>query len=99
MALSINWTKRATQSFHKTTDYIEKKWGENIAKNFVLDLNRFLNLLSNNPEIGKLEIEDKGIRAYVSSKQTTILYRIKGDKIILLNLFDNRQHPLKKFKL
>ena len=96
MALSIKWTKRASHSFHKIVEYIEMEWDGNSAKKFVIKVSRFLESLKSNPEIGKVEVEDKGIRGYVLSKQTTILYRIKEDKIILLNFFDNKQHPKKK---
>ena len=63
---------------------------------YINKVNTFLKLLKENPRIGKSEIEDKGIRGYVLSRQTTVLYRIKGETIIILKFFDNRQNPKKK---
>jgi plasmid stabilization system protein ParE len=98
MALKIKWTKRASKTFYNTAEYIESEWGERSAKKFVTKVNKFLQLLKKNPKVGKIELEEKGIRGYVFSRQTTVLYRIKNDQIILLKFFDNRQYPKKKFK-
>lgn len=96
MALRIKWTTRASRSFRKIVDYLEQEWGEITAKNFVIKVNEFLNLLENNPEIGVILLVNNGIRGHVISKQNTVIYRIKNDTIVLLNFFDNGQQPDKK---
>ncbi|MFO7791095.1 MAG: type II toxin-antitoxin system RelE/ParE family toxin [Bacteroidota bacterium] len=98
MALKIKWTKRASKTFHNTVEFIEEKWSERSAKKFVIKINCFLILLKNQPEMGKIEVDDKGIRGFVISRQTTVFYRIKKDTIILLKFFDNRQNPKKMLK-
>jgi len=97
MALEIKWTKRATSSFYKTIDYLEEEWSERSAQKFIQIVNRFLHTLQEQPEIGKIEVAEKGIRGFVLSRQNTVFYRVKGQRIILLKFFDNRQHPSKKF--
>ncbi|MBA7579420.1 hypothetical protein ES708_21291 [subsurface metagenome] len=97
MALEIKWTKQATTSFYNTIDYLEEEWSERYAQKFVQIVNRFLHTLQEQPEIGKIEVAEKGIRGFVLSRQNTVFYRIKGQWIILLKFFDNRQHPSKKF--
>ena len=96
--MKIRWTIRASISFYKTVGYIEKEWGEKSAGKFILKVNTFFEKLESYPEIGKIEIEEKGIRGFVISRQTTVLYRIKNETIILLKFFDNRQHPSKMMK-
>ena len=98
MALKIKWTKRATISFYRIIDYLIEEWGEFSAKKFISSVNRFLELLKSYPEIGELQLKEKGIRGYVITRQNTVLYRIKDDTVILLNFFDNRKHPKKKYK-
>jgi len=98
MAITIKWTKRASRTFHKTVDYIEEEWSEGSARKFVRKVNDFLKLLKDYPKIGKVEFEEKGIRGFILSRQTTVLFRIKGDTIILLKFFDNRQNPKKRIK-
>lgn len=98
MALNIKWTKRASQTFHKTVLNIEEEWNEQSAKRFVNKVNDFLQLLKNQPKIGKIELREKSIRGFVISRQTTVFYRIKEDKVILLKFFNNRQNPSNKLR-
>ena len=98
MELKIKWTKRASSSFDKTVEFIEEEWGIRSAQKFIKKVNSLLQLLIIQPEIGKLEIKEKGIRAFVFSRQNTVFYRIREDKLILLKFFDNRQDPKKRPK-
>ncbi|MDY0078731.1 MAG: type II toxin-antitoxin system RelE/ParE family toxin [Bacteroidales bacterium] len=98
MELKIKWTRTAASSLDKIVEFIEEKWGIRSAQVFIKKLNRLLQLLIKQPEIGKLEIKEKGIRAFVFSRQNTVFYRIREDKLILLKFFDNRQDPKKKPK-
>jgi len=93
MDLVIKWTKRAEINFDKTVQYIETEWGEKSAKKFVVKVSRLLTILKTYPEIGKIEIPEKGIRSFVFSRQNTVFYRIKGESIIVLSIFDNRKDP------
>jgi hypothetical protein len=52
-------------------------------------------LLKNYPLMG--QVEHNEIRGFQLSRQTRILYRIRGNKIIVLSFFDVRQDPKKKF--
>jgi len=98
MELKIKWTKSASSSFDQTAEFIEEEWGIRSAQKFIKKVNRLLQILRKQPEIGKLEIKEKGIRAFVFSRQNTVFYRIREDKLILLKFFDNRQEPKKKPK-
>lgn len=64
---------------------------------FVIRVNHFISLLKDNPEIGNIEVEEKGIRGYIISRHTVVFYRLKNDTIILLKFFDSRQNPDKRF--
>ena len=96
MALTVYWTKRADKKLSSITDYLNREWGEVVVKNFVKILDEFLDILSEFPEIGSIENPHKNIRGFVVVKQLTLFYRMKKDKIIILNLFDNRQNPKKR---
>jgi len=89
-------SKRAEQNYQSIKKYIIKDFGENVAAIFELRTIDFLDLLSNFPLIGSLEIPDKNIRAFQLTKQTRVFYRIKNENIIILNFFDVRQNPVKK---
>ncbi len=96
MALEIYWTKRADKKFDNIIEYLFNEWGESVTKAFTRKVYDFLDILSEFPEIGTMENKGKGIRGFTIVKQVNIFYRISGNKVILLNFFDNRQNPGKK---
>ncbi len=96
MALEIYWTKRADKNFDKIIDYLLNEWGENVSRAFIKKVYDFLDILAEFPEIGTIENREKGIRGFTIVKQVNVFYRISGNKIILLNFFDNRQDPKRK---
>lgn len=96
MVKTIVWNRRASDSFNAIIDYLQKEWGDRVTKNFVSRTYQIIEFLSENPEMGTLENYEKQIRGFVISKHNTLFYRIDGKRIILLNFFDNRQHPHKK---
>lgn len=98
MALAISWTKRATKNLDIIIDYLEFEWGDKVTRRFIKNVYDFLELLSEFPEMGSMENNEKGIRGFTLMKQVNIFYRIKNDKIIILGLFDNKQDPSKKHR-
>lgn len=98
MEIEIKWTKRAEINFHNTVDYIHSEWGLISAKKFFRKVKMLLITLKNQPKIGRIEIEEKRIRSFVFSKQNSIVYRLKGNRLIILSIFDNRQNPTSRLK-
>ncbi len=88
-------TPRAERNFDAIIDYLKQKWGEKTAAQFVQKTDEIFKLLKNFPTMGQLETND--IRGFQLSPQTRILYRIRGEKIIILAFFNVRQDPNKKF--
>lgn len=87
-------TPRAEKNFDSIFDYINQKWGEKTAKEFVQKVDEIFKLLEEYPLMG--QVENKDIRGFQLSRQTRILYRIRDNKIIVLSFFDVRQNPKKK---
>ena len=94
--MEIFFTNRASKNYNSIKEYISDRFGTVVAEAFKCKMIDFLEILKNYPELGSLEVPAKGIRGFQFSKQTRIFYRIKGNKIIILTLFDVRQHPDKK---
>jgi len=97
MTFEVVFTKRAERDFETILNYIERKFGSQTGirfRNLVLE---FATILQSFPEIGSLELEDKNIRGAVVHQRLKIFYRIKSNKVMILRLFDTRQHPDKKF--
>jgi len=96
MVKKVIWNRRASNSFNSIIEYLQQEWGNNVTKNFVTRTYQIIELLSEFPEIGTIENKEKQIRGFVVTKHNTLFYRIEDKNIILLNFFDNRQHPDKK---
>lgn len=99
MALKILWSKRADKKFDKILEYLLEEWGKRVTRIFVKKVYNFLEILSEYPEIGTIENEEKGIRGFTVVKEIDLFYKVTGDKIFLLDFFDNRQSPEKKLFL
>ncbi len=96
MALKLPWTKKADRKFDKIIEYLEEEWGEKATKSFVLKVYDFLDLLVEFPEIGSMEKPENQIRGFAIVKQVNIFYKVTRRGIVLLDFFDNRQHPNRK---
>jgi plasmid stabilization system protein ParE len=96
MAKTIVWNRRASNSFDSVIEYLQQKWGDRVTKNFVARTFQIIDFLAEHPEMGSIENYEKQIRGFVITKHNTLFYRIEERRIILLNFFDNRQHPSKK---
>ena len=96
MARIIKWSKHADQKFDKILEYLESEWGEKTAKAFVKRTYEFLDLLVDFPDIGSVEHAERQIRGFVLVKQITLFYKIKGNVIVILNFYDNRQRPKRR---
>jgi plasmid stabilization system protein ParE len=96
MALEIFWTKGADRKFDKIIEYLSLQWNEQVTSTFIKKVYSFLDVLSEFPEIGTIENQEKGIRGFNIAKQINVFYLVRDGKIILLDFFDNRQNPQKK---
>jgi plasmid stabilization system protein ParE len=96
MALEIFWSKRADSKFDQILDYLQYEWGESVTTAFVKKVYDFLDLLVEFPEIGAIDKPERNIRGFVISSQVTVFYKISGNRIILVNFFDNRQNRNRK---
>ena len=97
MALGIQWTKRAVESFENIVEYIEENWSEASAKKFVQKTNKLLEQIAENPEICQ-QVEGVNVKRCVITKQTSLYYRVFGEFIRLISFWDNRRN-LDKLKL
>jgi plasmid stabilization system protein ParE len=95
MALGLKWSKNAERKFDLIIEYLKGKWGLNVAKKFTLSTLKFLELLQEFPELGTNENPNSNIFGFVISEQKTLFYKIKGNNIVVMNFYDNRQKPKK----
>ena len=96
MALKIKWNKRAKDNFDKILEYLELSFGQQTAKVFAKRSYIIIEQLSEYPELGSLEVENKQIRGILITKHNRLFYRITESEIVLLSFFDTRHCPMKR---
>jgi plasmid stabilization system protein ParE len=89
--MNIVWSPLSLKKFEAIRTYLMVRFGQNTAEEFSLKLLSAIDLIAQNPQLGKKI--DKTIRALVVVKQISIHYKVTSE-IHILTLWDNRQMPL-----
>jgi len=92
----IQFSKRSKKDYQSIITYLNQEFGEFVTIEFETKFKQFIVLLSKFPQIGQLEISEKGIYGFQFSYQSKVFYRIKQNQIVILTIFDVRQNDKKK---
>lgn len=71
--------------------YLENEWGEKVASNFLDTIDSRIELLKDHPFSGALTRKSKNIRGLHITKHNRLYYKVEGNKIFILNLYDTRK--------
>jgi plasmid stabilization system protein ParE len=93
--LKIRWTEEATNNLESIIIYLESNWTSKELTKFFHKLEKQLLLLSLFPEAYPFSIRRRTIHRCVLSKNLTIYYTVENECLVLLSIFDTRQHPSK----
>jgi plasmid stabilization system protein ParE len=93
MVREIVWTKRANYKFNTILEYLELEWGDRVIRNFIKRTYDIIQLISENPELGTLENQERNIRGFLLTKHNRLFYRFTDTELIVLNFFDTRSGP------
>lgn len=93
MVREIVWTKRANYKFNTILEYLELEWGDRVTRNFIKRTYDIIQLISENPELGTLENQERNIRGFLLTKHNRLFYRFTNTELIVLNFFDTRSGP------
>ena len=94
MALNINWTAEAKQTYESVLSYLHEEWSIKEVQVFIERTESLLLIISQQPYIFKASAY-KEIRQAVIGKQNSLFYMVKNNEIFLLTFWDNRQNPVK----
>ncbi len=95
MALEINWTDEAIESYNNVVTYLSENWSEKVVDRFILEVKDILKLI----KTGKVKFRHsakKNIHEILITKHNLLLYRIYPDRVDLILFWDTRQNPKKK---
>lgn len=79
----------------KLTAYLAAEWSQQVMDNFFEALKMKLETLSHQPYIGKPSNRKTNTRSILITKHNRVFYRVDGDEIQIVNMFDTRIHPRK----
>lgn len=95
--MQVDWKEDAEERFEEAIDYGEKKFGKIIAGKFYWDVMRQIDLLCDNPFLGKREPLLKGrseeFRSLVIHPHYKLIYLVAHAKITIVDFWDVRREP------
>jgi len=86
--VNIIWSDTALSSYLSIIDYLYEQWTQREVINFQNRVNELLDNLTKTPFIGKPS-QILPYRKYVLSKQTSLIYSVNNDTIILVTFLSN----------
>ena len=96
--MEIIWSEFAIKNLKDIFDYYSNKVSNKVAHKIRKQILNSTKQLPNNPKSGQLELNLKILNLnhrYLISGNYKIIYRIDQNKIIINDVFDTRQNPLK----
>jgi plasmid stabilization system protein ParE len=95
MAYEVIYRIRFRKKLVRLLDYLERAWGQKVANDFLEKLESRIYRLSKQPQTGIISTKIPSVRSVFITYQNRLFYRIKGEKIEILNLYDTRMNPAK----
>jgi plasmid stabilization system protein ParE len=95
MVQQIVFKKRFLNKLEHLLIHIEQEFGLLVAQKFATRLTEKLNKLQEQPFTGKPSIFIKDTRSIRAGNHHRIYYKVEGNKLIVLNIYDTRINPRK----
>jgi plasmid stabilization system protein ParE len=95
MAYEIIIKKRFSNKVVKVLAFLENNWSHDVAAAFLLKVDRRFELLKNHPHIGAPSKKINGVRGLLITRHNKMYYKIIGNKVVILNMYDTRMNPKK----
>lgn len=95
MAYRIIFKKRFTNKVQKVLTYLEKECSDKVAAQFLLKIDRKLEMLKKQPGIGRPSQKVPGVRGLLITRHNKMFYKIAGNQVTILNMYDTRMNPKK----
>lgn len=94
MSFQIRTSPRSKFTSKSVYNFINNKFGNRAANEFILKTEKTLKLIAEYPYMFKASGIADNIRIGFITKQTSLVYMITDDAIYLLYFWDNRQEPI-----
>jgi plasmid stabilization system protein ParE len=90
----VVFSKKANETFGFIQSQLLERWGADIVIKFEQRTMLVIETISNLPYIYQCIEMDPEVRKALIHKNCSLFYRIKGQKIVILFFWDNRQDPI-----
>lgn len=95
MDYKIIVTEHALTDLKNVFEYLENHWGEAVTQKFSLILTEKFNFIKSQPRSNRLISKSKQLYRCLITKHNAAYYQIIDTEIVILTIFDTRQHPTK----
>lgn len=89
----IRWSSFAEKDFSDILHFLNSRWSNLVASNFILEIESCISLVQKTPEQFPLFSKKHQIRKCVVTRHNTLYFRITTTNIEILRLYDTRQDP------
>lgn len=96
--MKIVWSDFAIANLNEIFEYHKTKAGHRVARHLKSEILAATRQLNHNPESGQIEFNLKNLNKsyrYILSGNYKIMYRITVDTVLINDVFDTRQNPVK----
>ena len=90
MAYRIVINKKFINSLTNVLSYLETEWNKKVADDFLNRVDQRINALQHHPYIGA-QTKFKNVRGIHVTKHNRLYYKVSGNKVTIINLYDTRR--------
>ena len=95
MAYKIEQSKLFVKKITNLLEYLENNWCKKVAVEFKKNLDKKMLRLIEEPDAGRNSTKVSDVQWILITRHNKLYYRIKGEIIYIITLFDTRQNPKK----
>ncbi|MDA1028829.1 MAG: type II toxin-antitoxin system RelE/ParE family toxin [Bacteroidetes bacterium] len=89
--MDVTYSSWASEDFRSATRYYSEQ-SPTLARSFLSEVDAAVELISGSPHIG-MEVGDGNRRIIVRRFPFVLIYRVESDRILILTVGHQRQHP------
>ena len=95
MAYQVIIKKRFINKVRNVLSWLNKEWSAKVAGEFIEIIDYRIDLLCKQPYSGAPSLKVKDVRGLLITPHNKMYYKVKGSKVIILNMYDTRINPKK----
>jgi plasmid stabilization system protein ParE len=87
------WSERAEEAIERIKFYLIDNWSDKVGNNFIREVDEKVELLKRFPDLGRVSALDDTVRKILITKHVILCYRVRKNKLEILDFFDQHQNP------